>query len=63
MAAMLLLPLIAAQLGKLTGLAAGPLFIVPVFTLVIAMARTPRNGACYLRKASDHHLILAFLGL
>jgi hypothetical protein len=44
MAAMLLLPLIAAQLGKLTGLAAGPLFIVPVFALVIAMARTPRNG-------------------
>jgi hypothetical protein len=43
MTAMLLLPLIAAPLGKLTGLALGPLIILPVFALVIAMARTPGN--------------------
>jgi Glycosyltransferase family 87 len=43
MAAMLLLPLIAAPLGKLSGLAWGPLVILPVFALVIAMARKPGN--------------------
>src|SRR5882724_8308667 len=38
MAVMLLLPLMAAPLGKLTGLALGPLFILPVFALLIALA-------------------------
>jgi hypothetical protein len=41
MAVMLLLPLLAAPLGKLTGLALGPLFILPVFVLLIALTRAP----------------------
>jgi hypothetical protein len=41
MAVMLLLPLMAAPLGKLTGLALGPLFILPVFALLIALAAAP----------------------
>jgi Glycosyltransferase family 87 len=40
MASMLLLPLAAAPLGKLTGLALGPLFILPVFALLMMVART-----------------------
>jgi hypothetical protein len=44
MAVMLLLPLLAAPLGKLTGLALGPLFILPVFALLMALARAPSNG-------------------
>jgi hypothetical protein len=41
MAVVLLLPLFAAPLGKLTGLALGPLIILPVFALLIAIARAP----------------------
>jgi Glycosyltransferase family 87 len=41
MAVMLLLPLMAAPLGKLTGLALGPLFILPIFALLIAPAGAP----------------------
>jgi hypothetical protein len=44
MAVMLLLPLMAAPLGKLTGLALGALFILPVFALLIAMSRARSNG-------------------
>jgi Glycosyltransferase family 87 len=44
MAVMLLLPLLAAPLAKLTGLALGPLFILPVFALLIALERAPLNG-------------------
>jgi hypothetical protein len=38
MAVMLLLPLMTAPLAKLTGLALGPLFLVPIFSLLVAMA-------------------------
>jgi hypothetical protein len=38
MAMILLLPLMAAPLAKLTGLAFGPLFIVPVFALLMGLA-------------------------
>jgi hypothetical protein len=47
-AVMLLLPLMAAPLGKLTGLAVGPLFIIPVFALVIALSGMPRHGRALL---------------
>ena len=43
MAIMLLLPLAAAPLGKLTGLALGPLFTVPVFALLIVLAEVPSS--------------------
>jgi Glycosyltransferase family 87 len=46
MAVMLLLPLMAAQLGKLTGLALAPLFILPVFALLIALAKREGVEAC-----------------
>jgi hypothetical protein len=41
MAVMLLLPLVAAPLGKLTGLALGPLFTMSVFALLIVLAEVP----------------------
>jgi hypothetical protein len=44
MAVMLLLPLLAAPFAKLTGLALGPLFILPVFALLITLERAPLNG-------------------
>jgi hypothetical protein len=37
MAIMLVLPLMAASLGKVTGLALGPLFLMPVFALLISL--------------------------
>jgi len=43
-AVMLLLPLLAAPFAKLTGLALGPLFILPVFALLITLERAPLNG-------------------
>jgi Glycosyltransferase family 87 len=52
MAAMLLLPLMAAPLGKLTGLAVGPLFILPVFALLIALAGAPSTWGLTSPKAS-----------
>jgi hypothetical protein len=52
MAVMLLLPLLAAPLAKLTGLALGPLFVVPVFALLVALARASSNGASSSPKAS-----------
>jgi hypothetical protein len=43
---MILLPLVAAPLGKFTGLALGPLFIAPVFALLMRLAADhPRAGA------------------
>jgi hypothetical protein len=43
-ALMLLLPMVAAPLGKLTGLAFGPLFLLPAFALVAQVAlATPRQ--------------------
>jgi hypothetical protein len=45
MAMILLLPLAAAPLGKLTGLAVGPLFIIPVFVLLIRLAPEYRRIA------------------
>jgi hypothetical protein len=50
MAVMLLLPLLAAPLAKLTGLALGPLFLVPIFSLLVAMAG--RSSALSSPKAS-----------
>ena len=38
MGMILLLPLVAAPLGKFTGLALGPLFIIPVFALLMRLA-------------------------
>jgi Glycosyltransferase family 87 len=52
MAVMLLLPLLAAPLAKLTGLALGPLFVIPVFALLVALARASSNGALSSPKAS-----------
>jgi arabinofuranan 3-O-arabinosyltransferase len=52
MAVMLLLPLMAAPLGKLTGLALGPLFILPVFALLIALAESPSARELSSLKAS-----------
>jgi len=52
MAVMLLLPLMAAPLGKLTGLALGPLFILPVFALLIALAEAPSARGLSSPKAS-----------
>lgn len=52
MAVMLLLPLLAAPLAKLTGLALGPLFVVPVFALLVALAGASSNGALSSPKAS-----------
>jgi len=43
MAIMLLLPLAAAPLGQLTGLALGPLFTMAVFALLIALGRAPSS--------------------
>jgi hypothetical protein len=51
-AVMLLLPLMAAPLGKLTGLALGAPFILPVFALLIATARAPSNGGLSPRKTA-----------
>ncbi|GAC1510341.1 MAG: hypothetical protein NVS2B1_18410 [Bradyrhizobium sp.] len=46
MGSILLLPLVAAPLGKFTGLALGPLFIVPVFAVLMRLAaENPRAGA------------------
>jgi hypothetical protein len=46
MGMILLLPLVAAPLGKFTGLALGPLFIVPVFAvLTLLAAGRPAAGA------------------
>ena len=50
MAVMLLLPLLAAPFAKLTGLALGPLFLVPIFSLLVAMAG--RSSALSSLKAS-----------
>lgn len=52
MAMILLAPLVCAPLGKATGLAFGPLFIVPVFALLLRMAAEHRAGAHLLRAAS-----------
>jgi hypothetical protein len=52
MAMILLAPLICAPLGKTTGLAFGPLFIVPVFALLLRMAAGHRAGVHLLRAAS-----------
>ena len=52
MAVMLLLPLMAAPLGKLTGLALGPLFILPVFALLIALAEATSARELSSLKAS-----------
>ena len=52
MAVMLLLPLMAAPLGKLTGLALGPLFILPVFALLIALAEAKSAPGLSSLKAS-----------
>jgi hypothetical protein len=52
MAVMLLLPLLAAPLAKLTGLALGPLFVVPVFAMLVALAGASLNGAVSSPKAS-----------
>jgi hypothetical protein len=52
MAVMLLLPLMAASLGKLAGLALGPLFILLVFALLIALAGAPSARELSSPKAS-----------
>jgi hypothetical protein len=52
MAVMLLLPLLAAPLAKLTGLALGPLFVVAVFALLVALAGASSNAALSSPKAS-----------
>jgi hypothetical protein len=53
MGMILLLPLVAAPLGKFTGLALGPLFIIPVFALLMRLAAEHRRaGAGQLRAAS-----------
>jgi hypothetical protein len=44
MALILLIPMLASSLGKATGLAFGPLFIVPVFALLIYCAGEHRRG-------------------
>ena len=41
MAVMLLLPLMSGALAKVTGLALGPLFIIPVFALLISLTGAP----------------------
>lgn len=53
MGMILLLPLVAAPLGKFTGLALGPLFIVPVFALLLRLAAEhQRAGAAQIRAGS-----------
>jgi hypothetical protein len=53
MGMILLLPLVAAPLGKFTGLALGPLFIIPVFALLMRLAAEhARAGAGQLRASS-----------
>jgi hypothetical protein len=53
MGMILLLPLVAAPLGKFTGLALGPLFIIPVFALLMRLAAEhARAGAGQLRAGS-----------
>jgi hypothetical protein len=53
MAMILLLPLVAAPLGKFTGLALGPLFIVPIFAVLMRLAAEhQRAGATRLRASS-----------
>jgi Glycosyltransferase family 87 len=49
MAIMLLLPLAAAPLGQLTGLALGPLFTMAVFALLIALGERRQAGMSHLR--------------
>jgi hypothetical protein len=41
MAMILVVPLVAAPLGKVTGLALGPLFTIPVFALLVRLAAIP----------------------
>lgn len=41
----LVLPLVAAALGQLTGLALGPLFIAPLFIVALRMSFAPRTAA------------------
>ncbi|HVZ52661.1 MAG TPA: glycosyltransferase family 87 protein [Pseudolabrys sp.] len=48
----LLLPLMAAPLGRATGLAFGPLFILPAFIVALRAALAARSSAAALRPAS-----------
>ena len=41
---LLLLPLVAAALAKLTGLALGPLFFVPLFVVALRMSLGARSA-------------------
>jgi Glycosyltransferase family 87 len=52
MAMILLAPFMCGALGKATGLAFGPLFIVPVFALLLRMAAEHRAEVYLLRAAS-----------
>ena len=44
-ALLLVLPLTAAALGQLTGLAFGPLFVLPLFAVAVQMSLRARGGA------------------
>jgi Glycosyltransferase family 87 len=52
MAVMLLLPLMSAALAKVTGLALGPLFIIPVFALLISLTGAPSERHAPLQMGS-----------
>ena len=52
MAIMLLLPLMSAALAKVTGLALGPLFIIPVFALLISLTAGPSERHAPLQMGS-----------
>jgi hypothetical protein len=53
MAMILLLPLVAAPLGKLTGIAVGPVFIVPVFLLLLRLSAEHRRVSAGQLQASS----------
>ena len=47
---LLILPLVAAALAHLTGLAFGPLFVLPAFVLALHMSFAARGEAQSLRR-------------
>jgi len=52
MAIMLVLPLMSAELAQVTGLGLGPLFIIPVFALLISLTTAPSEWRAPLQMGS-----------
>ncbi len=52
MAIMLVLPLMSAELAQVTGLGLGPLFIIPVFALLISLTTAPSERRAPLQMGS-----------